>query len=199
MNSEITIKVETNDSKATYEIKNNSSLSIGENKINIEVTAEDGSTKTYNLIVNREKELSSDTGIEVFINGEKVSFDNQKNASIGTTDTSIDFNYNYIDFSNNSENTKAYLNEWKKEIDVYGEDSYYKGKKYITRKTILNYAKTVIRFHDTFLLGNPVSLSCQDSETLKTFNDIYKLGQYETVDYQIIDRVNKFDANFNFK
>ena len=76
------------------------------------------------------------------------------------------------------------------------EDSYYKGKKYITRKTILNYAKTVIRFHDTFLLGNPVSLSCQDSETLKTFNDIYKLGQYETVDYQIIDRVNKFGDAF---
>lgn len=97
LNSEITIKVETNDSNATYEIKNNSSLSIGENKINIEVTAEDGSTKTYNLIVNREKELSSDTGIEVFINGEKVSFDNQKNASISTTDTSIDFNYKLND------------------------------------------------------------------------------------------------------
>ena len=42
---------------------------------------------------------------------------------------SIDFNYNYIDFSNNSENTKAYLNEWKKEIDVYGEASYYKDGK----------------------------------------------------------------------
>lgn len=72
------------------------------------------------------------------------------------------------------------------------EDSHYKGKVFVTRKTILNYAKTVIRFHDTYLLGNPVSLSCQDGETLKTFNDIYKLGQYDTVDYQIIDRVNKF-------
>lgn len=72
------------------------------------------------------------------------------------------------------------------------EDSQYKGKKLVTRKTILNYAKTVIRFHNTFLLGNPVALSSKDVETVKTFTDIYKLGQYETVDYEIIDRVNKF-------
>lgn len=72
------------------------------------------------------------------------------------------------------------------------EDSQYKGKTLVTRKTILNYAKTVIRFHNTFLLGHGVSLSSPDENTVKTFTDIYKLGQYETVDYEIIDRVNKF-------
>ena len=72
------------------------------------------------------------------------------------------------------------------------EDCYYKGKVLKTRKTILNYAKTVLRFHDTFLLGKKVSLSSKDNETVNTFNDIYRLGQYETVDYQILDRVNKF-------
>lgn len=72
------------------------------------------------------------------------------------------------------------------------EDSQYKGKILVTRKTILNYAKTVIRFHNTFLLGHGVSLSSPDENTVKTFTDIYKLGQYETVDYEIIDRVNKF-------
>ena len=71
------------------------------------------------------------------------------------------------------------------------EDSKYKGKTLITRKTILNYAKTVVRFHNTYLLGKPVSLS-GDEEVVKTYNDIYKLAQYETVDYEIIDRVNKF-------
>lgn len=71
------------------------------------------------------------------------------------------------------------------------EDSQYKGKQFIVRKTILNYAKTVIKFHDTFLLGKPVSLSGKDT-TVKTFTDIYKLGQYASVDYEIIDRVNKF-------
>jgi len=72
------------------------------------------------------------------------------------------------------------------------EDCYYKGKVLRTRKTILNYAKTVLRFHDTFLLGKKVSLSSKDNETVNTFNAIYRLGQYETVDYQILDRVNKF-------
>lgn len=72
------------------------------------------------------------------------------------------------------------------------EDSHYKGKQLITRKTILNYAKTVIRFHNTFLLGNGVALSSKDEDAVKTFTDIYRLGLYETVDYEIIDRVNKF-------
>jgi len=72
------------------------------------------------------------------------------------------------------------------------QDSQYKGKTLIVRKTILNYAKTVIRFHNTYLLGKPVQLSCKDEYTANTFADIYRLGHYDTVDYQIIDRVNKF-------
>lgn len=72
------------------------------------------------------------------------------------------------------------------------QDSQYKGKILIVRKTILNYAKTVIKFHNTYLLGKPVQLSCKDENTANTFADIYRLGQYDTVDYQIIDRVNKF-------
>lgn len=71
------------------------------------------------------------------------------------------------------------------------ENSMYKGKTLITRKTLLNYAKTVLSFHDTYLLGKPVSIVGDESVT-KTFTDIYKLGQYDTVDYEIIDRVNKF-------
>ena len=71
------------------------------------------------------------------------------------------------------------------------EDAKYKGKELITRKTIINYAKTVLNFHSTYLLGSPVSLT-GDEEITKTFSDIYKLGLYNTVDYQILDRVNKF-------
>ena len=72
------------------------------------------------------------------------------------------------------------------------QDSQYKGKQLIVNKTVINYAKTVIKFHNTYLLGKPVQLSCNDENTLKTFSDIYRLGQYSTVDYEIIDRVNKF-------
>ncbi len=71
------------------------------------------------------------------------------------------------------------------------EDAKYKGKELITRKTIINYAKTILNFHATYVLGKPVSLTGDENIT-KTFNDIYKLGLYNTIDYQILDRVNKF-------
>lgn len=71
------------------------------------------------------------------------------------------------------------------------EDAVYKGRELITRKTIINYAKTVLDFHDTYMLGKPITLTGNE-ETVKTFNDIYKLGQYSNVDYQILDRVLKF-------
>lgn len=38
----------------------------------------------------------------------------------------IGFDCNYIDFGNNSENTKTYLSEWQKEVKEYGPNSYYK-------------------------------------------------------------------------
>lgn len=71
------------------------------------------------------------------------------------------------------------------------EDAKYKGKELITRKTIINYAKTLLNFHSTYLLGKPVSLTGGESIS-KTFSDIYKVGLYNTIDYQILDRVNKF-------
>lgn len=56
----------------------------------------------------------------------------------------------------------------------------------------------MIRFHNTFLLGKKVQLSTQDNNTLKTFTDIYRLGHYDTIDYQIIDRVNKFGDAYEY-
>ena len=81
---------------------------------------------------------------------------------------------------------------------LYRQDSQYKGKKLIVRKTILNYAKTIIRFHNTYLLGKPVQLSCKDEKTVNTLSEVYKLGQYSTIDYQILDRVNKFGDAYEY-
>ena len=57
-----------------YDIKNNSDLKIGDNKVTIEVVAQNGDKKIYTILVNREKVLSSDTGIKVIINDEEVIF-----------------------------------------------------------------------------------------------------------------------------
>lgn len=103
----ISIETTTNDKKAKYEIKNNSTLEIGENKISIEVTAEDGTTKTYNINVKRDKILSSDTGIKVIINDEEVSFSDNK-ATIYVSATEINLK---IDYTLNDENAKVEMDK----------------------------------------------------------------------------------------
>lgn len=103
----IIINVTTNDEKAKYEIKNNSTLEIGENKISIEVTAEDGTTKTYNINVKRDKILSSDTGIKVIINEEEVNFsDNKATVYVSATETNLK-----IDYTLNDENAKVEMDK----------------------------------------------------------------------------------------
>lgn len=71
------------------------------------------------------------------------------------------------------------------------EDGVFKGKELITRKTVIQYAKTVIDFHNTYMLGKPITIT-GDESTVRTFNDVYKLGNYDVIDYEILDRVNKF-------
>lgn len=73
----------------------------------------------------------------------------------------------------------------------YREDAVFKGKELITRKTIIQYAKTILQFHSTYMLGKPLTLSGEQN-TVDTYNDIYSLGNYDLTDYEIIDRVNKF-------
>ena len=72
------------------------------------------------------------------------------------------------------------------------EDGVYKGKEMVTRKIIIQYAKTIIRFHDEYLLGKPVTFTGDDDKELEEFNSIYKFGRYNSTDWTILDRVNKF-------
>lgn len=51
-NKNIQLNIEATDSKAKVEF-DNKELTIGENEIIIKVTAEDGNTKEYKLIINR--------------------------------------------------------------------------------------------------------------------------------------------------
>lgn len=102
----VDIKVETNDSKAIYEIKNNSYLSVGNNEVVIEVKAEDGSIKIYKINIER-KAKSSDTGIKVKINEEEVIFSSNKaTIYVESSAKSIDFDYTL-----NDENARAEVDE----------------------------------------------------------------------------------------
>lgn len=69
-------------------------------------------------------------------------------------------------------------------------DAKFKGREYVTKKLILNYAKTIIKFHATYLLGKPVIIDN------KTIADIYRIGNYDTVNYNILSNVLKFADAF---
>lgn len=75
------------------------------------------------------------------------------------------------------------------------EDMLYKGEAYRVKKTLINYVKTVLRFHNSYLLGKPVSYSGEE-KIVKEINDIYRLGGYDATDYEILDRVLKFGDAF---
>ncbi len=95
----INIEAFTNDTKATYEIKNNNILIIGSNNITINVTAENGDIKTYNINIYRRR-LSSDTGINVIINNEKVKFENyQSRIYVNPYVNTLDIDYTLSDKS----------------------------------------------------------------------------------------------------
>lgn len=71
------------------------------------------------------------------------------------------------------------------------EDFKFKEKEYITKKLILQNAKTILNFHSTYLLGKPVSLIGSENK-VKIYNNIYRKGNYSNIDFKILDTVNKY-------
>lgn len=90
----VTISVETNDSNATTDI-DDGYLVVGENNINITVTAEDGSKKDYVLAIKR---LSDNTNIKIKIDGEEIEFVNNKASVMVSSNTKkLDYKYELED------------------------------------------------------------------------------------------------------
>lgn len=90
----VTISVETNDSNATTDI-DDGYLVVGENNINITVTAEDGSKKDYILTIKR---LSDNTNIKIKIDGEEIEFVNNKASVMVSSNTKkLDYKYELED------------------------------------------------------------------------------------------------------
>lgn len=103
----ISIEVTPNDVNAKYEIKNNKDLEIGINEISINVIAEDKTIKTYLLKVQREKILSSETGIEITINDKPVTLkDKMATIYVGSQENDVKIDYKLTD-----SNAKVEMNE----------------------------------------------------------------------------------------
>lgn len=77
------------------------------------------------------------------------------------------------------------------------EDSKWKGEVFNTTKLILQEAKTILNFHDTYLLGKKVSLTGSDNIVAK-YNKIYREGKYSKVDFDILRKVNRYGNIFEY-
>ena len=76
---EVVIKALPSDNKATVNIKDNYELEVGDNEINIDIIAPDGSRASYILNINRKKILSDNSNLSnIKIIGYKINFDSEK-------------------------------------------------------------------------------------------------------------------------
>ncbi|MBE6066198.1 MAG: phage portal protein [Clostridium lundense] len=92
-------------------------------------------------------------------------------------------------------NNKNYLNG--KHKVLIREDIKYKEEEYITRKIVIQEAKTILNFHSTYLLGKPVSLVGTEN-MVKEFEKIYRRGEYNDIDYKILDKMTKYGDSFEY-
>lgn len=76
-------------------------------------------------------------------------------------------------------------------------DFNFKGETYTTAKTVLQTAKSIVDFHTSYLVGNPITLT-GDSDAVKTFTKIYNRSNYALIDYQIVDSLVKYGNAFEY-
>lgn len=76
-------------------------------------------------------------------------------------------------------------------------DFSFKGEAFNTAKTVLQTAKSIVDFHTSYLVGNPVTLT-GDSDAVKAFNNIYSRSDYALIDYQIVDSLVKYGNAFEY-
>lgn len=77
------------------------------------------------------------------------------------------------------------------------ENIKYKEEEYITRKIVIQEAKTILNFHSTYLLGKPISLVGTE-DMVKQFEKIYRKGEYNDIDYRILDKMSKYGDAYEY-
>lgn len=73
----------------------------------------------------------------------------------------------------------------------------FNGKEFVSRKIVLNYAKTMINFQSTYLLRNNITLSGKEA-VVKEYKKIYKKGKFHRQNENICDSVIKFGNAYEY-
>lgn len=71
------------------------------------------------------------------------------------------------------------------------EDVSFKDQTFYSKKLILNNAKTILNFHNTYLLGNDINLT-GDEASVDLLESVWKSGKFYNRDYNILDMLNKY-------
>lgn len=77
------------------------------------------------------------------------------------------------------------------------KDFQFKEETYTTAKIVLNTLKSIINFHTSYTVGNPVSIN-GEQEIVKKFNSIYKHGMYTKTDYELATDLYKYGNAFEY-
>lgn len=77
------------------------------------------------------------------------------------------------------------------------KDFKFKEETYTTAKIVLNTLKSIINFHTSYVVGNPISIT-GEHEIVKAFNRIYKKGMYTKTDYEITDDLITYGNAFEY-
>lgn len=78
------------------------------------------------------------------------------------------------------------------------EDMVFKGQEYVTRKTILQTIKSLVSFFNGYILSNPISLGGANEEMVKEFTNVYRIGKYNKLNADILDRLIKWGSAYEY-
>lgn len=77
------------------------------------------------------------------------------------------------------------------------KDFKFKDETYTTAKIVLNTLKSLLNFHTSYVIGNPISIS-GEPDAVKVFNKVYKKGIYTKTDYQIVNDLYTYGNAFEY-
>jgi SPP1 family phage portal protein len=77
------------------------------------------------------------------------------------------------------------------------KDFKFKDETYSTAKIVLNTLKSLLNFHTSYVIGNPISIS-GNQDAVKVFNKVYKKGIYTKTDYQIVSDLYTYGNAFEY-
>ncbi len=77
------------------------------------------------------------------------------------------------------------------------KDFKFKEETFTVAKIVLNTLKSILNFHVSYCVGNPISIN-GNKDMVKVFNSVYKKGSFNKIDYEIVTDLLKYGDAFTY-